>query len=191
MNEFKDETPPQKVIIPRGFMEHKDFETYFWKWYGFLVPDRESIQLIKEYVGGDAILEIGSGTGLWAKLLQNNDVKIIATDLLPPIYKLNWYRRSWTDVEELDGIEAVKKYNDRKTLMLIWPHDDNVWVDAVKEFKGNKLIYGGNSGPKKLSEHFEKEWDIEVSKKLNFFPTNNHEEEFGQPVLYLMKRKER
>ena len=63
MSEYIDLTPPQKVIIPKGIMEHNDFETYFWKWYGFLIPDKESIQLIKNYVGGETILEIGAGTG--------------------------------------------------------------------------------------------------------------------------------
>jgi len=191
-NKYIDMTPPQPLIIPRGIMEHKDFETYFWKWYGFVIPDQNALQLIKKYTYGKTILEIGAGTGLWAKLLQNNNVDIIATDLMAPIYKNNWYRRFWADVEEIDAIDAIKKYQDKDVLMLIWPHNDNVWAEALKEFTGNTFIYAGKSGPEELHEQIEKNWEITIKEDLNLFPTNNHQDiKIGQPTLYIMKRKDK
>ena len=79
-----DLTPPKPVIIPKGEMVETDFETYFWKWYGFLIPDKQALAVIKEYTNGKKILEIGAGTGLWSNLLQNNKVEVITTDLLAP-----------------------------------------------------------------------------------------------------------
>jgi hypothetical protein len=76
--------------------------------------------------------------------------------------------------------------------MLIWPHNDNVWAEALKEFTGNTFIYAGNSGPEELHEQIERNWEITIKEDLNLFPTNNHQGiKIGQPTLYIMKRKDK
>tara|TARA_Y100001938_G_scaffold9007_1_gene11041 strand:- start:182 stop:784 length:603 start_codon:yes stop_codon:yes gene_type:complete len=188
-----DMTPPQPVIIPKGILENKTFEDYFWRWYGFVIPDKQAIEIIKHFTEGLSILEIGAGTGLFAKLLQNNDVDITPTDLLPPIYTKNWYRRFWTDVESLDAIEAVEKYTDVDALMVVWPHLDEVWCKALQKYKGDKLIYVGDSAPDDFHKELEKNWEFVLNKEMNTFPTNHHftEHELKTPTLHLLKRKEK
>ena len=170
-------------------MESITFEEYFWKRYGFILPDKHSIENIKEFAD-ETILEIGSGTGLYAKLLQNNGVNVIATDNLEGNYK-EWYEKTWVDIEKIDAVEAVKKYKDINSLMIVWPGNEQVWVDAVNNFKGNKLIYVGDSGPKELHEMIESEWKLFGKQTMNTFPTTNHAIPFDTPTLYLLKRKEK
>lgn len=48
--------------------------------YSWAIPSREAIKEIVCFVGTDKCLEIGAGRGLWAFLLQEAGVSIIATD---------------------------------------------------------------------------------------------------------------
>ena len=48
--------------------------------FGFAVPTPFAIQAIKEFVGSRKILEVGAGTGIWARLLSDTGVAIIAVD---------------------------------------------------------------------------------------------------------------
>ena len=79
-------------------------------WSAFAVPDREALALIRDFstsVNGEGrILELGAGTGYWARLLRNEGVKITPTDILPPRgkgmeVKMNGYHgcfAPWTHV---------------------------------------------------------------------------------------------
>jgi hypothetical protein len=44
--------------------------------YSWSIPTKEAVEEIKNFVGGDQVLEIGSGNGLWAKLL--NDIGVFS-----------------------------------------------------------------------------------------------------------------
>ena len=169
-------------------MKQKTFEQYFWKRYGFILPDKHSIENISMFTK-DKILEVGSGSGLYARLLKNNKIEVIATDNLENHYE-TWYDKTWTEIEKLDALNAVKKYKDINCLMMVWPNDDDVWANALKEFKGNKFIYVGDSGPKTLHELIEAEWKLFGKQTMNVFPTTHHVTEFTTPNLYLLERKE-
>lgn len=50
----------------------------------------------------------------------------------------------FTSIEKLDAIASVKKYNNTcQILFMVWPPMDDTAYQAVKLFKGNKLIYIG------------------------------------------------
>lgn len=51
--------------------------------WAFAVPNREAAEAIKKYQGG-GVIEIGAGTGYWAKHLQDNGVNITPYDICPP-----------------------------------------------------------------------------------------------------------
>jgi len=159
-----------------GSMKDRLFELYFQRHYSWIVPDKDAISMIKKYT--NSILEIGAGTGLWAKLLQNNNIEVIATDLMDEKYT-EYYKKSWTDVEKMDCVEAVKKYRDVESLMLIWPHPESMFsfIEAMREFRGDKVIIVT------LEKYENKEWELVESKPLTNLDWSD------PPHLHLLKRK--
>jgi len=160
------------------------FEAYFQKNYSFCIPDKDVIDMIKNH--SNNILEIGAGTGLWAKILQSNNVDIIATDSLDTVYT-NYYEKFWLPVEKIDCVGAVKKYRDVEALMLVWPQPNNItsFVKAIKEFKGNKVIVVTEG--KELyfpdpEQSWKMSWELVESKPLSSFPSKKSH-------LFLLERK--
>jgi len=92
---------------------------YFTKNYGWSVPSEEAIDKLKEFVGGDSVLEIGSGYGMWAKVMQEAGLSVTATDSFPnrgehvPIRD-----KSFTYIEDLEAMKALEKYGNYNILML-------------------------------------------------------------------------
>lgn len=52
----------------------------FTSTFGYATPDKEALEEIYNFVGNDSVLEIGAGKALWAKLLQDMGITVIATD---------------------------------------------------------------------------------------------------------------
>ncbi len=159
------------------------FEAYFQKNYSFCIPDKDAIDMIKNY--SNNILEIGAGTGLWAKILQSNNVDIIATDSLDTVYN-NYYEKYWLPVEKLDCVDAVKKYRDVEALMIVSPspNDTTSFVKAIKEFRGNKVIViteGNELYFPDPEQSWKLSWDLVESKPLLSFSSESH--------LFLLERK--
>ena len=159
------------------------FEVYFKKNYGFCIPDKDTIETIKNF--SNNILEIGAGTGLWANLLHSNGVKIIATDLLNDIYT-KYFQKYWMPIEKIDCVEAVKKYRDVEALMIVCPSpvDTTFFVKAIKEFRGNKVIIiteGKELYFPDPEQSWKLSWDLVESKPLSSFPEKTH--------LFLLERK--
>jgi hypothetical protein len=106
------------------------------------VPSPEAIATIQQFVGSTPILEIGSGRGLWAHLLQLNQVSVIPTDQTPR-------QMTFTQIESIDATAAVEKYlQPGGCLMTCWPDGLSSYAtDAVKRGldKGllEKVIYIG------------------------------------------------
>ncbi len=127
--------------------------------YSWAIPCRESIQAIKEFAKNDTILEVGSGTGLWAYLLQcEKNVKIIATDS-----GIEKFATEYLSIEKIDMNEAVLKY-DTNCLMVCWGRD------YPKGFKGKKYIYigeetgGATAGFPEEKDKWELVYDVELCK---------------------------
>ena len=66
-------------------MESITFEEYFWKRYGFILPDKHSIENIKEFAD-ETILEIGfrivffteeDDLSIYNKLLLDDDIQFV------------------------------------------------------------------------------------------------------------------
>ena len=103
--------------------------------YGWSVPNEEAIESIKEFVGNELVLEVGSGLGMWAKLFQSEGIRITPTDLSLNLDKNHYVKKNkgFVDVEEIDGNEAIKKYGDHTVLMMSWPpYDDPFAYNVLK-----------------------------------------------------------
>jgi len=108
------------------------------------VPCLATLLCIKEFANDEGILEIGSGTGLWAALLERVGARNVhATDehIEPNVFYA---------VESCSHIEAVQRYGlgpaKCETLFLCWPHMGPMAMEAVLMFKGKRVVYIGE-GP--------------------------------------------
>jgi hypothetical protein len=125
------------------------YET-FKNHFGWSVPTQKAIEKIIKFIKNDSVLEMGSGLGLWAKLLQLNEIKIYPTDNYGDIeIRLKRGSSLFTDVENIDYMQALCKYKDCNILMIIWlnPFESLMCYDIPKMFKGNKIIYVGDYYP--------------------------------------------
>jgi hypothetical protein len=114
---------------------------YFTKHYAWAIPNKTAIIKIKKFAKKEKILEVGAGLGLWAYLLQEANANIVATD------DFSWKDKKlkdFTKVEKLNVQDSLEKYKDCNILLLVWPpYDKPMANNALKKFKGNKLVYIG------------------------------------------------
>lgn len=142
---------------------------YFTGNYGWSVPSKEAIEELKKFINNETVLEIGSGYGLWAKLLKDAGVNVIATDL-PFSNKQDSHRPKkikFTEIEEIDAEVTIQKYIYKPyVLMMSWPpYDDPMAAKSLKGFKGNKLIFigegeGGCTGDDQFFKILKTEWNF-------------------------------
>jgi hypothetical protein len=112
--------------------------------FSFAVPTESILQEICKY---SPLLEIGAGSGYWAYELAKRGADIVATDTKKGRYSplQGHWSKKYTSVETLHAVKAVRKYPNR-TLLSIWPDYDKPWSgEALKEFKGEVVIYIGES----------------------------------------------
>lgn len=107
----------------------------FTSFMAWAVPSPEAIVVIQQFVGSTPILEIGSGRGLWAHLLQLNQISVIPTDKTPR-------QMTFTQIEPIEATSAVEKYlQPGGCLMICWPdHLSSYATEAVKRGLENGLL---------------------------------------------------
>jgi hypothetical protein len=111
--------------------------------FGFAVPTPPAIKAISQFVGQRKVLEVGAGTGLWARLLSDAGVVVTAVDDWSGKYNKPMKVGTHYPIERVDGIEAVKRH-EHKALLLCWPdYDDPIAAAALKAFCGDRLVYIG------------------------------------------------
>lgn len=127
--------------------------------YSFAIPTDEALAAIMEVSPG-GVVELGAGTGYWARLLHERGVDVIAHDRFPPPAPENpWFAGStpWYPVTR-GGEEIVEAYTDR-TLLLVWPTRNEEWAaraaTAHHAGGGRRLVYvgegpGGHTGDDQL-----------------------------------------
>ena len=139
---------------------------YFTNQYGWSVPSQEAIEKIKKFVEGDSVLEIGSGYGMWAKLMKDDGISIYATDHItaPGRDAHVPHKKSFIDVEDLNAERALQKYYGTNVLMMSWPpYESPMAATSLESFGGNKLIFigegqGGCTADDRFFSILEKEW---------------------------------
>lgn len=129
--------------------------------YSFAIPDEDSLNLIAKY---SPILEIGAGTGYWAKLLNDIGVDILAYDNFS--WKLD---AKWFEVKE-GSIEVIPDHPNR-TLFLCWPdYNTSFAYDCLKAYKGDLFIFIGENrgctGDDKFFNYLHKNFKIIERQKL-------------------------
>lgn len=126
--------------------------------YAYGIPNEEALGAIAA-ASPAGVVELGAGTGYWARLLHEQGVDIVAYDRWPPPSPDNRFvdNPPWFPVEE--GDEHVVARHAHRTLLVVWPTYNEAWAaDAVARFHaagGSTLVFvgegpGGRSGDRTL-----------------------------------------
>jgi hypothetical protein len=146
----------------------------------------QALNFIKRNSAGSTILEIGCGCGIYARLLRERGVKVIATDacrinkegLPPPNNRMAEFTNypAIPNVMELNAVDAVNKYGQgtNTSLFLSFPlpatMNDPYDEIALRNFKGNKFfliaLYDGKLS--KTEQDYDKDKASEVTGSLGF-----------------------
>lgn len=116
---------------------------------GFALVSEQWINPLADYLKGHKCLELMAGLATITSALQKRGVDIIATDDKSWRDGI-WKGKEWTDVEEIDAIEAIKKYGaDVDYIIMSWAYMDNTayrCLQAMREVNPNcKMIVIGES----------------------------------------------
>lgn len=115
----------------------------------FALITKPFIKALANFIGDSKVLEVFAGSGLLTSQLKDAGVDIRATD------NFSWNIET-DNVENIDAVEAVKKYSDVDYILMSWqPYDkshDYEMVQALKKYNPEARIinitegYGGCIG---------------------------------------------
>lgn len=119
--------------------------------YAYGIPTQAALDAIAT-VSPAGVVEVGAGTGYWARLLHERGVDVVAYDAAPPETGANRFvdtATAWFPVHAGDE-HVVARPTDR-TLLLVWPTWNETWAgDAAAHFHaagGRTMVYvGGGPG---------------------------------------------
>jgi hypothetical protein len=127
--------------------------------YAFAMPTESALRAVAE-ASPHGVVEIGAGTGYWARLLHDRGVDVVAFDAAPPPSPSNtWFAgvALWFPVRI--GDESTVDRHAERTLLLVWPTRNEDWgAAAVERFAsagGGRLAFvgeavGGRTGDDRL-----------------------------------------
>ena len=130
--------------------------------FAWAIPNDEALNAIKAL--GMPIVEIGAGSGYWAKLLQDMGVGIVPIDSEP--IPNSYVTKRYTDIIQ-GSVELLEQYPNH-ALMLCWPpYDKPMAADALKAYLGKTVIYigegyGGCTGDDEFHHLLDKYWEFTV-----------------------------
>jgi hypothetical protein len=103
--------------------------------FAFAIPDEPALAAVRR-LSPAGVVEVGAGTGYWARLLEERGVDVLAVDASPPPGGDNpWFAAvaPWTQVAPAD--ESIVDEHADRTLLLVWPTRDETWAaDAVARY---------------------------------------------------------
>jgi methylase of polypeptide subunit release factors len=141
--------------------------------YAWAIPNKESINEIIMFANGEKILEIGAGLGYWAMRLKKKNIDIIATDLCDNAWRHNKNQKH-SEVLKFSHLEAIESFPNAKVLFICWPPFKNEMAsEALESFRGNKLIYIGESkwGCCATDKFFDNLWKNWINSKNIYIST--------------------
>lgn len=187
MNDIKD----RDSLSDDLYLREWNCRRYFTHIMSWAIPSKKIVQEILDFAGGEIILEIGGGRGLWGGLLKatsDNPNQIIVTDNFE--WKYGNTGERFTDIVEMSAAEALESFPEAGVLMSVWPAGYGPRF-TLDNFKGNKLVYigeeyGGCTHFEGLfEEKFERDW--ELVKKVDIYNWFNF---FLNDSLYLYRRRD-
>jgi hypothetical protein len=118
---------------------------FFTRRFAWAVPSPEVIEALAAFAGGDRILEVGAGLGLWARLLREAGADVVATDDFSTHHRER--QPMWTEVAPLRDHAALAAHPDAAVLFSCWPPADGALLGrAAAAFRGDRLAVIGEAG---------------------------------------------
>jgi hypothetical protein len=96
----------------------------FIREFGFAVPTREALDRIAAF---SPLIEIGAGTGSWARLLAMRGADIIATDPSIASFGHDPWERFYHPIIPLQGKTAVRRWPERN-VFCCWASLSHTWL---------------------------------------------------------------
>jgi hypothetical protein len=140
--------------------------------FAWAIPNREAVNRIAKE---SPIVEMGAGTGYWAKLLRDEGADVVSYDAAPPPSAANQWHDSdgvvpvklWSPVE-IGTPNALVQHQDR-ALFLCWPpYSTPMAAECLTHWKGKTLLIvgegnGGCTADDDFWEELERSFDeVEV-----------------------------
>ena len=103
--------------------------------YAWAVPDERALRILGSF---GPLIEIGSGKGLWASLLREKSIDIVAFDKFVDLSSC------WTEVQRGDPEKLSKKIAAGRNLMLCYPDEStSMAAHCLDLFSGEYIIHIG------------------------------------------------
>jgi len=130
--------------------------------YSFTIPYYDVLKKVASY---SPLVEIGAGSGYWARCLSEIGADIIAYDSFPPgeqshwdwLGGNSWFDDTWYNI--IEGDESAAGHHPDRTLFMAWPMPMSPMAyNALVNYKnagGKTVIYIGDPHPASSGdEHF-------------------------------------
>lgn len=92
-----DDTPSRDMLVRK---------------YSWAIPSPETLDLIAQHLDGREVVEIGAGTGYWAKMLSQLGIKVHAFDTSPPNEEVNGWHAPKVSVEHRHTEETIADWRE-------------------------------------------------------------------------------
>ncbi|MGW0391241.1 hypothetical protein ACWDYJ_10120 [Streptomyces sp. NPDC003042] len=114
--------------------------------YSWAVVTASALRWIREVTDGSSLLEVGAGSGYWARQLSVAGLDVVATDLHDVEANGFTHGFRYTTVQRHTAADAVRRHPDR-ALLLVWPPPaDPMAAQALRAYRGEVFLYVGE-GP--------------------------------------------
>lgn len=128
---------------PSGYLSHHDVRDAATMVWSFAIPTADALDVI---ASAAPVVEVGAGTGYWARLLRDRGVDVVAYDDFGESYH-KWFpgMDPWTEVERADAAIAAARHPDR-TLLMVWPPMTDMAARAFTAYAkagGKRMVYVG------------------------------------------------
>ncbi len=158
----------KKIIDENFHMNTEDLESLllthrseFVSEYSFTIPYYDILKKVASY---SPIVEIGAGSGYWARCLSEFGADVIAYDSHPPGEHTPWewqngnpwFEDSWYSIIKDD--ESAAAHHPDRTLFMAWPIPLNPMAyNALLNYKnagGKTIIFIGDPNPASSGDEF-------------------------------------
>lgn len=141
--------------------------------FGYAVPTPTTIAAIAGFFEERRVLEVFAGLGLWASLLQDAGLSIVATDAALP------QAEPYVPIELSEAPQAVDAHPECGGLLLIWPPRDVPAAHrALTRFAGDRLVVVGDHrfiADPPFHEELDRGWTLARKVPLPSWPGLNDE----------------
>ena len=127
-------TPENNLYRSRLVAAKHDMQAEVWYRLSCAIPTQRAIDLIASFKD---IIEVGAGSGYWARLIADAGAQVLALDKSPR-------DDSHFDVQKGGVARCQSEKHKEKTLLLCWPPPANPMAfNALKFYKGKRVIFVG------------------------------------------------